>query len=262
MQTFMDIPAGLAALALQEGPLAALVGGCGLLAAMSGWLLVRRWLAARRHDARQAANLFAVREIGACVLGDGPVDLEHLRATLSHAPIAAVLQVLRLYRSEQQAVVIGQAELAGVFDPAMKALDCGVVSREIEALKHLQFARAPRFRSAVLRQVLRGQTAQIRCEALYTFIAMGSTPPEVALAIWIDATGPTLTPRHDALFHLIAERMPGVLANLSRSVSSVPFQQELAVLAYQRLNLNHPLPAIGGAAARLRAPNPPARQVA
>lgn len=260
MPDFMDIAGGFAA--LPAGPVAALMGGCAVLAAMSLWLLVRRLVTARQHAAQRAANLFAVREIGASVLGDGPVDLEHLRDTLAEAPITAILQVLRLYRGDQQALVIGQAELAGVFEPAIKSLGCGVPSREIEALKHLQFARAPRFRSAVLNQVMRGETAQIRCEALYTYIAMGSTPSEVALASWIDGTGPPLTPRHEALFHLIAERMPGVLSVLARSVATVPFQQQLAVLAYQYENLHHPLPTIGGAAARLRAPISPSQQVA
>jgi hypothetical protein len=253
MPSLSAILVDLATLRLPAGLIALFAGSCVLLAVIAVWLLVRRVIAARRHDERQSASLFAVREIGSLVLGDGPVDLDHLRTVLQAAPIAAVLQFLRLHRGAPQALVIGQAELAGVFDPALKALGCGIVSREVEALKQLQYARAPRFRSAVLRQVMRGATPQLRCEALYTFIAMGSTPSEVALTAWLDATGPALTPRHEALFHLIAERMPGVLPHLARSVENPQFQPSLAVLAAQSENWHHPLPALG-LAARWRAP--------
>lgn len=252
---------GLPTLQLPAGPVAAVAGGCALLAAMSVWLLVRRLWAASRHRANQAANLFRVRELTSCVVGDGPVDLDHLRLTLGHTPLAAILHFLRLHRGASQAVVIAQAELAGVFDPALKALGCGVVSREIEALKQLQFARGPRFRSAVLRQAIRGSGPLIRVEALYTFIAMGSTPSEVALAAWIDDTGPGLSPRHLALFQLIADRLPGALPDLARLVENRVFQEQFAVLAVQHGQLYHPLPLMG-AAARLRAPIAPSRRTA
>lgn len=222
--------------------------------------MIRRLSAARRHETRQAANLFTVRELASYVIGDNPVDLDHLRATLEAAPIDAVLHFLRLHRGATQALVIAQAELAGVFDPAVKTLGCGVASREIEALKTLQFARGPRFRTAVLRQVIRGPTAMIRIEALYTFIAMGTTPSEVALAAWIDGTGPDLTPRHLALFQLLADRLPQALPELLKLVQTRAFQDQLAVLAAQAEAVHHPLPTIGAAAARLRAPIPPSRR--
>lgn len=252
---------GLPPLQLPAGPVAAVAGGCALLAAISVWLLIRRVVAASLHRMSQAANLFGVRELTSCVVGDGPVDLDHLRLTLEQTPPAAILQFLRLHRGASQAVVIAQAELAGVFDPSLKALRCGVVSREIEALKQLQFARGPRFRSAVLRQAIRGPTPLIRVEALYTFIAMGSTPAEVALAVWIDDTGPAMSPRHLALFQLIADRLPGALPHLARLVENRAFQEQFAVLTVQHDHLYHPLPAMG-AAARLRAPVAPSRRAA
>ncbi len=252
---------GLPPLQLPAGPAAAMVGGCALLAAVSVWLLIRRLVAASRHRMSQAANLFGVRELTSCVVGDGPVDLDHLRLTLEQTPLAAIMQFLRLHRGASQAVVIAQAELAGVFDLSLKALGCGVASREIEALKQLQFARGPRFRSAVLRQAIRGSGPLIRVEALYTFIVMGSTPSEVALAAWIDDTGPALSPRHLALFQLIADRLPGDLPILARLVENRAFQEQLAVLAVQHEHLYHPLPLMG-AAARLRAPLAPSRRAA
>ena len=210
--------------------LTALAGGCAVLAGMYVWLIVRRLLAARQHEIRQAAALFAVREIAACVQGDDPVDTDHLRTALRNAPLAAVLQFLRLHRGDHLALVIEQAELAGVFDPAVYHLGRGVLSREIAALKQLQFARAPRFRNAVLKQVTRGAVPLVRCEALYTFVAMGSAPSAVALAIWIDGTGPACTPRHQALFQLIAERLPGDLPQLADSVTNPQFRGALAAL--------------------------------
>lgn len=213
--------------------LAALAGGCTLLLVMYGWLIIRRVLAAHRQDVRQAACLFAIREIAACLQGDDPVDTDNLQAALRSAPIASVVQFLRLHRGPQQALVIAQAEAAGVFDQALRDLGCGVASREIAALKHLQFARAPHIRSAVLKQVMRGATPQLRCEALYSFIAMGSTPPHVALAIWVDGTGPDFTPRHLALFQLIAARLPGVLPHLVEGVSHPQLREQLAAIAAQ-----------------------------
>lgn len=256
MSLFWTMMEGLPPWQLPPELAAAMAAGCALLAAICVWLLVRRILSASRRNSAHAASLFGVRELTSCVVGDGPVDLDHLRLTLENVPLAAVLQFLRLHRGASQAVVIAQAELAGLFDPALKALGCCNVSREIQALKHLQFARAPRFRSAVLRQVIRGSAPLIRVEALYTFIAMGSTPSEVALAAWIEATGPTLTPRHVALFLLIADRLPGALTHLARLVGNRAFQEQLAVLAVQNEHLHHPLPTIG-AAARLRAPLAP-----
>lgn len=261
MTLFRAMIEGVSSLRFPAGPTAAVAGGCALLGAIFLWLLIRRVLAASGHRNSQAANLFGVRELTSCVIGDGPVDLDHLRTTLEQTPLAAVLQFMRLHRGAPQAVVVAQAELAGVFDPALKALGCGTVSREIEALKQLQFARAPRFRSAVLRQAIRGSTPLIRVEALFTYIAMGSTPSEIALAAWIDDTGPTLTPRHLALFQLIADRLPGELSHLTHLVEARTFQEQLAVLAVQHEHLHHPLPAMG-AAARLRAPIKPALRIA
>ncbi|HSJ78563.1 MAG TPA: hypothetical protein VK913_07495, partial [Erythrobacter sp.] len=79
-----------------------------MLAVMYVWLIVRRLLTARHYEVRQAASLFAIREIAACVQGDVPVDTDHLRHVLKHAPLAAVLQFLRLHRGEHQALVIEQ----------------------------------------------------------------------------------------------------------------------------------------------------------
>lgn len=214
--------------------LLALAWGCAVLAGMYVWLIVRRLLAARHHENLQAAALFAVREIAACVQGDDPVDTDHLRAALKNAPVSAVLQFLRLHRGDHLALVIEQAELAGVFDPAVYHLGRGVLSREIAALKQLQFARAPRFRNAVLKQVTRGAVPLVRCEALYTFVAMGSAPSPVALAIWIDQTGPSYTPRHQALFQLIAERLPGDLPQVADSVTNPLFRGALVALVAGR----------------------------
>lgn len=261
MTLFWAMIEGLPPLRFPAGPTAAVAGGCALLAAIFLWLLVRRVLAAARLRNSQAANLFGVRELTSCVIGDGPVDLDHLRDTLEQTPTAAILQFMRLHRGAPQAVVIAQAELAGVFDPALKALGCGTISREIEALKQLQFARGPRFRSAVLKQAIRGSTPLIRVEALFTYIAMGSRPSEIALAAWIDDTGPTLTPRHLALFQLVADRLPGELSYLAKAVETRAFQEQFAVLAVQHEHLHHPLPAMG-AAARLRAPVKPALRIA
>lgn len=238
-----------------------MVAGCALLVAIALWLMVRRIASARRREADAAANLFMVRELSSYVLGDGPIDSDHLRATLEQAPIASVLQFLRLHRGATQAQVIAQAELAGVFDPALAALGSGVASREIEALKQLQFARGPKFRSAVLRQVIRGPTASLRTEALYTFMAMGTAPSEIALAAWIDGTGPDLTPRHQALFQLIADRLPEALPDLANLVTVRAFREHFAVLAAQHEAVHHhALPAIGASAAKLRAPIRPARK--
>jgi hypothetical protein len=261
MTMFWAMIEGLPPLRFPAGPTAALAGGCALLAAIFLWLLFRRALATLRHRNSQAANLFGVRELTSCVIGDGPVDLDHLRTTLEQTPVAAALQFMRLHRGAPQAVVIAQAELAGVFDPAFNALGCGTLSREIEALKQLQFARGPRFRSAVLMQAIRGSTPLIRVEALFTYIAMGSTPSEIALAAWIDATGPTMTPRHLSLFQLIADRLPGDLSHLARLVETRPFQEQLAVLAVQHDHLHHPLPTMGDVA-RLSAPIRPALRIA
>lgn len=246
---------------LPEGPVTLLLAGCAALALVAIWLMVRRAAAARRHEARQAADLFLVRELGSYVLGDGPIDSDHLRATLEQAPMASILQFLRLHRGHLQAQVIAQAELAGVFDPALKSLGCGVASQEIAALKQLQFARAARFRSAVLRQVMRGSSALVRTEALFTLIAMGTEPSDVALAAWIDGTGPDLTPRHQALFQLIADRLPDILPDTARMVTTRAFQGQLAVLAAQyAATHHHALPPIGMSAARLRAPIHQARK--
>lgn len=211
----------------------ALTGGCALLVGMYAWLVVRRLLAARSHEVKQAASLFAIREIAACLQVDAPVDTFHLRDVLRNAPTAAVLQFLRLHRGEQQALVVEQAEQAGVFDLALRDLGRGVLTRKIAALKQLQFARAPRFRAAVLKQVTRGLSPMVRCEALYTFVAMGSTPSDIALTIWIDGTGPAYTPRHRELFLLIAERLPDALPHLARGVSNPQFQAPLAALGPQ-----------------------------
>ena len=261
MSSFWTLIEGLPPLQLPAGPAAAMVGGCALLTAVSVWLLVRRLAAASRQRTSHVANLFGVRELTSCVVGDGPVDLDHLHLTLEHTPLAAIIQFLRLHRGASQAVVIAQAELAGVFDLSLKTLGCGVVSREIEALKQLQFARGPRFRSAVLRQAIRGSAPLIRVEALYTFVVMGSTPSEVALGAWIDGTGPALLPRHLGLFQLIADRLPGALPHLARLVGNRAFQEQFAVLAVQHEHLYHPLPLMG-AAARLRAPHAPSRRAA
>ncbi len=262
MNVIWNIVGYLPALRLPAGLVDAMFGGCALLAGICAWLMVRRVLAAQRRETTQAANLFMVRELGSYVLGEHPVDLDHLRATLEQAPLQSILHFLRLHRGQTQALVIAQAELAGVFDPAIKALGSGVASRQIEALKHLQFARGPAFRSAVLRQVIRGPTPLLRVEALYTFVAMGTSPSEIALAIWIDGTGPDMTPRHQALFQLIADRLPDVLPDLVQLVTTRAFQDQLAVLAAQHQAMHHPLPAIGTAAARLRAPIHPSRRVA
>jgi hypothetical protein len=262
MELFWNIAGRLPALRLPAGLVSAMFAGCALLAVICTWLLVRRVLTARRHEAHQAANLFMVRELGSYVLGDNPVDLDHLRATLEKAPLASVLQFLRLHRGPTQALVVAQAELAGIFDPALRTLGCGVPSREIEALKQLQFARGPQFRAAVLRQVIRGPTALQRAEALYTFVAMGTRPSEIALAVWIDGTGPELTPRHQALFQLIADRLPDVLPELTALVRTRAFQEQLAVLAAHHAAMHAPLPSIGASAARLRAPIPPSRRAA
>ena len=255
MDPLWTIAAKVPALALPEGPVMLLLAGCAALAAISAVLMLKRSLATRRHEARKAADLFMVRELGSYVLGDGPIDADHLRATLEQAPMAAILQFLRLHRGHVQAQVIAQAELAGVFDPALRDLSCGVASREIAALKQLQFARAARFRSAVLRQVMRGQSALVRTEALYTLVAMGTDPSDVALAAWIDGTGPDLTPRHRALFQLIADRLPGILPDIAKLVTTRSLKDELAVLAAQyAATHHHALPSIGMPAARLRAP--------
>jgi hypothetical protein len=109
--------------------------------------------------------------------------------------------------------------------------------------------------------VIRGPTPLIRVEALYTFIAMGSKPSEIALAVWLDGTGPDLTPRHEALFHLIADRLPDAVPELVKLVSTRAFQEQLAVLAAHHEAVHHlALPAIGPSAARLRAPIRPARK--
>ncbi len=260
MQQLSDILADLTAWRLPAGLVSAMFALCTLLATLSAALMIRRLLTARRQETRHAANLFAVRELASYVLGDHPVDLDHLHATLKDAPIAAVLHFLRLHRGPTQALVIAQAELAGVFDPALEALGCGVTSREIEALKQLQFARGPRFRSAVLRQVIRGPTPMLRVEALYTFVAMGTTPAAEALAAWIDGTGPELTPRHQALFQLVADRLPHALPELVRLVTTRAFQEQLAVLAAQHAAVHHAPQTIGTAAARLRAPIHPSRR--
>lgn len=261
MSLFWAMIEGLPSWRLPAGPALAVIGGCALLALISVWLLIRRLVSASRRRTTNAANLYAVRELSACVLGDGPVDLDHLRDTLEHLPLDAVLHFLRLHRGAPQQVVIAQAELAGVFDPALKALGCGVASREIAALKQLQFARGPQFRAAVLKQATRGKTPLIRVEALFTYIAMGSKPSDVALAAWLDATGPTVTPRHLSLFQLIADRLPGDLSHLAQIVETRAFRDQLAVLAVQHDHLHHPLPAMG-AVARLRAPSAPPRRVA
>lgn len=262
MQLLSDLLAYWPDWRLPPALVSAMFGMCSVLALLCSALMIRRIKAARRHEGRHAANLFAVRELASYALGDNPVDLDHLRATLEDAPIAAVLQFLRLHRGATQAMVIAQAELAGVFDPALEALGCGVVSREVEALKTLQFARGPRFRSAVLRQVIRGSTPMLRVEALYTFVAMGTTPAAEALAAWIDGTGPDLTPRHQALFQLVADRLPEALPDLARLVTARGFQDQLAVLAAQHDTMHHHPHAIGPAAARLRAPIHPARRSA
>ena len=261
MPSLWTIIEGLSFWGLPPTLVAAMVGGCLLLAAICVWLLVRRTISASRRRSHDAANLFGVRELAACVLGDGPVDLDHLQHTLANMPLAAVLHFLRLHRGAPQQVVIAQAELAGVFDPALKSLGCGIASREIEALKQLQFARGPKFRSAVLKLATRGTTQLIRVEALFTFIAMGSKPSDVALAAWIDGTGPAMTPRHLSLFQLIGDRLPGELPHLARMVENRAFQEQLAVLAVQHQHLHHPLPEMG-AVARLRAPAAPAHRAA
>lgn len=212
-----------------------LVSGCALLAASSLGLMVRRTMTVQRAEVTEAASLFAVREIAACLHAEGPVDVDLLRDTIAAAPRAAVLQFLRLHRGEHQALVQEQAELAGTFGQALEALESGIATREIDALKQLQLARGPRFRAAVRKKVMRAATVQVRCEALYTFIAMGSDPSPLALADWIDHTGPDLTPRHRALFHLIAERLPGSLPQLIPAVGTPPFREALdAHLAERR----------------------------
>jgi hypothetical protein len=260
MQLLSDILAYLPEWRLPPALTGAMFVMCSALALLCAGLMIRRLAAARRHESRHATNLFAVRELASYALGDNPVDLDHLRATLEDAPIAAVLQFLRLHRGPTQAMVIAQAELAGVFDPALEALGCGIGSRETEALKTLQFARGPRFRSAVLRQVIRGPTPMLRVEALYTFVAMGTTPAAEALAAWIDATGPDLTPRHQALFQLMADRLPEALPTLTRLVTTRAFQDQLAVLAAQHDAVHHHPQTIGPSAARLRAPIHPSRR--
>lgn len=260
LQLFWTIAAHLPAWRLPAGLVGAMLGLCSLLAALCATLMIRRVRAARRREACRAAELLALRELAACVLGPQPADPARLRAVLEDAPVAAVLHFLRLQRGATQALVIAEAERAGVFDPALATLGCGIASREIAALRQLHFARAPRFRSAILRQVIRGSTPLVRVEALYSLVAMGDAPATSALAAWIEGTGPGCTPRHAALLQLIAERLPEALPQLARLVSNPALRDRLAVLAAQAEAAHRQPQAIGRVAARLRAPIHPARR--
>jgi hypothetical protein len=232
--TVFDQPGPMLDVPLAAGLVEVMAGGCALLVVMFTGLFVRRLIADHRRETRQAASLFAVREIFACVQGEGPIDPEHLRAVLRAAPIEAVLQFVRLQRGDHLALVIDQAEQAGVFDPALEALRSKVLSRKLAAIRQLQFARGTRFRSAVLGQVIRGVSPQVRCEALYCFITMGSTPPIPVLGLWVDGTGPAMTPRHGALFDLIAARFPASLGHLASCVDHPDFRARLIALAAAR----------------------------
>jgi hypothetical protein len=214
-----DIPSGLAA---------GMVGGLFFLSMGFVMLFFRRIGAERRLRTNQAASLYAIREISACFQDDWPCDTEHLRQVLQAAPLDAILQFLRVYRGMHRAIVMQQAELAGVFDPLLDELSCGVASRQLAALHQLQFARGTRFRQAVRKQIMNGKTPQLRVEALRTFLLMGSQPASIVLAQWIDGTGPGLTARHEALFTLLAERYPEQLADVLNAITNPVFQSYLA----------------------------------
>jgi len=214
-----DIPVGL---------VAAMMGGLMCLLMMFVMLFFRRSGAERRLRTHQAASLYAIREISACFHDDWPCDTEHLRQVLRAAPLDAILQFLRVYRGIQRAIVMQQAELAGVFDPALNELESGVESRQLGALHQLQFARGTRFRQAIRKQIMRGKTPQLRLEALRIFLLMGSQPAAIVLAHWIDGTGPGLTARHEALFTLIADRYPDQLADVQDAITNPVFQSYLA----------------------------------
>lgn len=174
--------------------------------------------------------------MGLSVAGIQLADLNtyDLQQALQIAPVSVVVQYLREHGGGEQALVIEQAEMAGAFDPALRNLKSGNPAQQIEPLKQLQFARAPRFRAAVLKMATRGPTPQVRCEAIYTFVAMGGAPSLVALGMWIDGTGSDLTPRHQALYLLIAGRLPHALPHLAQVITKPQFQAQLVALIAQR----------------------------
>ncbi|MCX9146976.1 hypothetical protein [Erythrobacter sp. WG] len=69
------------------------MAGGALLAGLCAVLMIRRIGAARRQETRHAANLFAVRELAPYVLGEGPVDCDHLSIQSLRYPDLVVIVV-------------------------------------------------------------------------------------------------------------------------------------------------------------------------
>lgn len=163
----------------------------------------------------------------ACFDNDGLVEPSRLEAAVAVAPVDALVQFLRIHRGQQRTKVMAAAQAAGKFDPALKALQSGIESRQLAALHQLQFARGKPFLETVRMAAMTSGFPQVRCEAISTLLDMETHPSAVAIAHWINDSGPTLTPRHEIVLHKVAQHYFHEIEMLAFSMENPVFVQFL-----------------------------------
>ena len=183
---------------------AVLLGTSCFLALCFALLMSRRFRTERLREAKLASRLYALREIAACFDHDGQVDAGRLAAAVETAPMEAVVQYLRIHRSDERTKVMAAVQAAGKFHPALKALRSDLETHQLAALYQLQFARGTPFLEAVRHAAMSSRFSQVRCEAVSTLLDMETHPAAVAVARWINDSGPALTGRHEILLKKVA----------------------------------------------------------
>lgn len=183
---------------------AILLGTSCFLALCFALLMSRRFQTERLREAKSASRLYTLREIAACFDHDGQVDADRLATAVETAPMEAVVQYLRIHRGDERTKVMSAAQTAGKFHPALKALRSGLETHQLAALYQLQFARGTPFLEAVRQAAMTSRFSQVRCEAVSTLLDMETHPAAVAVAHWINDSGPTLTGRHEILLKKVA----------------------------------------------------------
>ncbi len=191
-------------MAVSDALPAVLLGTSCFLALCFALLMARRFRTERLREAKTASRLYALREIAACFDHDGQVDAGRLAAAVDTAPMEAVVQYLRIHRGDERTKVMAAAQAARKFHPALTALRSNVETRQLAALYQLQFARGTPFLEAVRQAAMTSRFSQVRCEAISTFLDMETHPAAIAVAHWINDSGPALTGRHEILLRKVA----------------------------------------------------------